>query len=259
MRSRRTRPYFFLAALAALFVIPASLNGLLSAGQALAPGQRQPMVAGQELVIVLAAPLMVLALWAAHRGSLRARLLTAGLMGFYFYSYSAHAFERLHTAYFPLYLAVAALSFYGLAGLLATMDMERFTQGLKPAFPARFIGGLLIMSAPLAPLWINRAALSNQPEGLTFILQLLLVLPGFLLTGVWTWRRKNYGLVAASVVLVKILALCLTLLAGALFKLALNMPVDLGSALLFLLLAMAYTLAVWLYFANLRPGPAGAP
>jgi hypothetical protein len=183
---------------------------------------------GADLVsILLAAPLLLLALRSARRGSARGVLLLLGGLGYVTYQYGytfAYGWSRL----FPVHLTLLSLSAFTLAEMLIRLDMGAvmgsLDQQARVVAVARFllvIGlglGLMegmqvfvaIVTGDAPPI----VAQTGHPTSPVHILDLGLVVPLMLLACRWLGRRRPWGLVAASVLLVKGVTVGLGLLAA---------------------------------------------
>lgn len=183
---------------------------------------------GADLVsVLLVAPLLLLALRSARRGSVRALLLLLGGLGYVTYQYGyvfAYGWNRL----FPVYLALLTLSAFTLVGMLGRLDVDAVMGRLDPQAPvvavARFLfviglglglmEGLQVVVAVVSGDPPPIVAQTGHPTSPVHILDLGLVVPLMLLAARWLGRRRPWGLVAASVLLVKGVTVGLGLLAA---------------------------------------------
>jgi hypothetical protein len=183
---------------------------------------------GADLVsILLAAPLLLLALRSARRGSVRGVLLLLGGLGYVTYQYGytfAYGWSRL----FPVHLTLLSLSAFTLAEMLIRLDMGAvmgsLDQQARVVAVARFLlviglglglmEGMQVFVALVTGDAPPIVAQTGHPTSPVHILDLGLVVPLMLLASRWLGRRRPWGLVAASVLLVKGVTVGLGLLAA---------------------------------------------
>ena len=156
-------------------------------------------------------PLFALAIFLAWRGSLRGRLLLAGLLFYWFYTYLMLMTMYALNALFLVYVAVYALSAVAFFINLNTIDVARLPGQLSAKFPRRgFIGYAFVVAALLIFLWTSRLVpilLSGvfPPElaGMVTLetqgFDLGMVVPLMICTGVLLWRRSAWGTLLAAV------------------------------------------------------------
>lgn len=257
------RPLYIMSGLVAALVVVSAGAGLLD------PEMYRPFMAGdavfvglivQDAASLLAAPLLVAAMMAGGRGSRRGVVLWAGLLLLVGYYYAFYVFGFVYTLYYPLYLAIVGLSFYGLIWLLAAVDPAAFAQGVRAGMPVRLITAILVIPLLLVPVWLLGIAQGIRtqqtgPADLVFVLDLAFLLPLLAYSGVQIWRRTGWGFLLAGVLLVKAAGSGLLLTGGSLRQLALGYSVgpDFG---MYIFLALAGLTALVLYLRNLAdPGP----
>jgi len=171
--------------------------------------------AQDAVTLVIGIPLLLGAMFLRARGSLRGKLLLAGTLAYFLYTYMSYAFGA---AYNPLFLIYVALFTLSLAALvLAVMDIDIVS--LPSHFPANLprrsiaavlfaVGGFLLLA------WSGRIlpslAEDRPPFGLesytTLVIQVLdlgLIVPLAILAGVLLLGRTGWGYLLASVALIK--------------------------------------------------------
>ena len=185
---------------------------------------------GADLVSVLLVVPLWLALRSARRGSVRALLLLLGGLGYVTYQYAytfAYGWNRL----FPVYLTLLALSAFTLAEMLIRLDVGEVAESLDRRAPVAVVARLLLVVGLglglMEGLQVVVALVTDDPPAIVaqtghptspvHILDLGLVVPLMLLASRWLGRRRPWGLVAASVLLVKGAAVGLGLLAANAF------------------------------------------
>jgi hypothetical protein len=182
---------------------------------------------GQDVLTLVAVPVLIWAGYRSRAGSLRGHLLWLGVVGYVAYADATYLIGVPHNDAFLLYAAAVGLSTAALLDGLLRIDMA----AVAPAFaglPRRGVGWFLIVTGEaFALLWladIVPAIPGDQlPRSLgaydmtspIHVLDLTFVLPAVISTGVLLVRGHPAGPVLGTVVLAKIMTLGLSLEVGA--------------------------------------------
>jgi len=197
----------------AALVTAASLAGLRAPGtyaRETAAWASQAM--GQDVVNLAVAPLLVLCAVLARRGSLRAHLVWLGLLAYTSYAYLLYAGFLHFTGWFPVYVAAFGLSTWLLVAGTSVVGPDHLRPLFDERTPRRGIGGVLAGSGLLTgALWLAElvpALLADRvPDGVAeagqvtnpvWLLDLGLVLPLMVATGVLVWNGSRLGLLLAG-------------------------------------------------------------
>jgi hypothetical protein len=176
---------------------------------------------GNDLImLVLGLPLLAVSTWLAFRGSLRGRLLLAGTLGFFLYTYMSMSMETAYNSLFLVYIALFGLSMYALILTMLSFDLQDLPRHFSPRLPRGLIAGTLFaVGAFLFLAWIGRLVLpllqhTTPPleNTTTLVIQamdLVLVAPLAILGGVLLLRRSSWGYLLASVSVLKGLTMAL--------------------------------------------------
>lgn len=176
------------------------------------------MQANDLITLVLGLPLLAVSFWLALRGSLRGRLLLAGTLGFILYTYITMVFGAHYNALFLVYVAVFSLSLFAFVLVMMTFDLERLPAHVSENLPRGWIAGLLFFVAAFLSLaWLGRIAatfssdsapaLENTTSMFIQAMDLGIIAPVCILSGILLLRRKSWGYLLASVGLTKFLTL----------------------------------------------------
>ncbi len=166
------------------------------------------------VTLLLALPTLVAALIAARRESLRGTLVWLGALQFALYNYAFYLFGAALNVFFPLYVALFALSGFALIFGLVGLDISRVVTTFPPRRTDRLAAGYLAFWAlVLGVAWIGQWAgfvFADQVPGigeeafrLIAALDLAFVVAPVGLASVWVWRRRPWGRVIAVIILVK--------------------------------------------------------
>lgn len=170
----------------------------------------------QDVVtLFLGIPLLVIALFLYRNGSLRGHLLLTGTLGYFLYTYTSMAFNTAYNALFLVYVALFSASLFAFVLALCSIDIRALPGHFSPHLPLRSIAGFLFASGGfLFLMWLGLIVpplLAGQvPQGLesttTLVIQVLdlgVIVPVAVLSGLLLLRRAPLGYLLASTVLVK--------------------------------------------------------
>jgi len=155
-------------------------------------------------------PLLAIAIYLTGRHSLRGRLLLGGLLCYFFYVYFFYVYLMYATMMsfnrlFLVYVAIYSLSLVAFIMNLQDIDLSLLPTQISVRFPRRlFIGYTIVLSVALVLLWSNLivsilipnqfpAELAGMNTLETQALDLGLIVPLALATGILLWRRSPWG------------------------------------------------------------------
>ena len=174
---------------------------------------------GNDIVTLLVGlPILAVSTWLTFRGSLRGRLLLTGTLGFFLYTYLSMCMLTSFNALFLVYVALFTLSLYAFILCMMSFDLATLPQHFSERLPRGWIAGLLfLVGGFLAMAWLQRVVsplLQNLTPALenttTFVIQamdLSLIVPLAILSGILLLRRSAWGYLLASVFVMKAIAL----------------------------------------------------
>jgi hypothetical protein len=201
-----------------------------------------------------AVPALFISLIGLARGSLRARLFVLGILGYLFYQYLMYAVAWAFGPLFLLFVVIYALSLVAAVRILVTIRITDLGSYVGEGFPALGMGIFsLAMAGILVIMWLGRIvpALSGEIQGIllgqtTLVVQALdlgLVVPLAVFTGITALRRRPIGYLLSSVMVIKgaamAAAICTMLIAAWVVEGALEVAP-------FVIFAAAAAAAVWL-------------
>jgi len=255
-----------LSALTGLLVLAAASGGLLL------PGFYEPFMPtpallyggyGQDLMALLVAVLLLLAIPRAVRGSTRAFVFWCGSLGFFIYAYFLWSFEAIYTAMFPIYLLIAALSLYTFIGLLGGLDVDHFRRRFLPGMPVRGMALVLVLPALMAPPWLAfvlQGITAGEPATINtvLVLDLAIIIPGAVWTSISLWRQRSWGYLFAGIFLVKMLTMSGSLVISTLWAVSRGAPVD-PVLPLYVVMTLLGGWMLRVYLRQIKPAPADLP
>lgn len=168
------------------------------------------------LLLVTGVPVLVVGLWFALRGSLRARVVWLGALAYMAYMWASVGLQVPFNQFFLGYVVLFALSLFTLVGGALTVDAEAVRRSLGGRISERvYAGFLLVIAAGLAVLWLAElvpATLSGTPPQLvedvgpqslaSHFIDLSVVVPALAVSAVLLWRGRPWGYVLGGVGLV---------------------------------------------------------
>jgi hypothetical protein len=195
--------------LAALFALAAAVAGLVAPGSysGLFPPDFLPGAGPQDgLTVVVSLALLGLVL-RVRREQLRTQIVIAGLLGGLFYLYGIFVIERVYNAFYLVYLAAFASSFWSLVYGLSRLDwataklpvrrwVRRWTAvfcvSIAVLFSALWVSALL-------PLMANHEQIDHLYS--IYILDLGFVMPALFACGVFVWRDHRLAVLAPALLI----------------------------------------------------------
>ncbi len=177
---------------------------------------KAPIQRGTDAVtLLIALPLMLYAFLRYRRGSLRGGLLLAGALSYLLYYGASLALGAAYNSLFLAYVALFSAAFFALAYALTAVDPPALRERFSRRTPARaaaifmFVAGLGVyfiwLSEIIGPL------LAGQPPGeslgpyttmVTHALDMAIIAPTAILTGVYLLRRAPAGYLLAVPMLI---------------------------------------------------------
>ena len=168
---------------------------------------------GQDLAnLFVVFPAMLIALHFAFRRSVRATLVTLGLLIYIVYSYVLCAFSISFGPLFPVYVAVLGLSAFALFGSVIHMDRIEVSRLLGANPKVNLVSWLLLAFSVLftfqwmseiIPALFSATALKGvveigAPVNPVHVLDVAFILPGMIATAVSLRKRGPLGLLFAA-------------------------------------------------------------
>jgi hypothetical protein len=221
---------------------------------------------GNDLItLVVGLPLLVVSTWLALSGSLRGRLLLAGTLGFFLYTYMSMAMLTSYNALFLVYVALFTLSLYAFILSMLSFDLVDLPRHFSPCLPHGWIAGVLFaVGGFLLLAWLSRIIsplLQNQTPALenttTLVIQtmdLSLIVPLAILSGILLLRHSAWGYLLASVAVLKGLTMALAVSTMGINMILAGVPDSLAIVIPFLILTLLNLAMAVLLLRNVDAG-----
>ncbi|HSQ27065.1 MAG TPA: hypothetical protein VLM80_08060 [Anaerolineales bacterium] len=221
------------------------------------------MQANDLVTLVLGLPLLALSFWLTLRGSLRGRILLAGTLGFILYTYITMAFGAHYNALFVVYVALMSLSLFAFVLVMMSFDIKSLPAHFSDKLPRGWIAGLLFFAAAFLLLaWLGRIAATFAPNAVPAlenttsmfiqVLDLGIIVPVCLLSGILLLRRHPWGYLLASVGLMKFLTMGTAVSLMAINMVRVGVQVSIVEVVVFPAIAVANLVMVALLLKNIQ-------
>ena len=256
------RGVLWLTAPIGLFLFIAAGSGVLF-GARLYSGVQPNILAqalGQDLFSLLVAlPGLVISAIFTGRGSLRARVVWLGILGYLIYSYAFLAFNVHFNILFLVYTALLGCSLYAFLGGIFSVDIEKMKSGDDRDRTAKvvsiFLATVMVLFyfnwlIEIVPaLWLGGVPRSVRELGVPayaiHVLDMAILLPAFGISAWGLWRRKTWGVLSAGILLILILTLSGWILTVSAAEWLAGFPVPAGRFILYtVLLSVAAILSI---------------
>ncbi|MEP6985484.1 MAG: hypothetical protein ABI970_07795 [Chloroflexota bacterium] len=205
---------------------------------------------GNDLItLVVGLPLLAISFWLASRGSLRGLLLLTGTLGFFLYTYLSMSMLAAYSSLFLIYVALFSLSLFAFILSMLSVDLAELPQHFSSRLPHRWIAGsLFVVGGFLLFAWLGRIVpplLQNHTPVLenatTLVIQamdLALIVPLAILSGILLLRHKAWGYLLASVFVMKSITLGMAVSMMAINMARAGIPDSLGLMIPFMVITL---------------------
>jgi hypothetical protein len=197
-----------LAALATVLAAIAATAGLAISGLYRDTPYWVEQARGTDLAtLFVAVPILVLALWATHRGSTLGGLWVLGGLLYLVYNYGIFAFSVAMNPLTALYIGIAGVAFWSLVLGVPSAEIAYAGEAVARRLARRATAGLLIgVAALFGLLWVGQIATTTMggvlppdlvragiPTNPVYALDLAVFLPLCALAGIGLLRRNRAG------------------------------------------------------------------
>lgn len=220
--------------------------------------------ASDLITLVLGLPILIVSLYFANKNSLKARLLLTGTLGYFLYTYMSYTFLWMYNKFFIVYVLLMSASLFAFILSMLSFDMQKISSYFTEKLPVKFIGGFQIFLAfAIGMLWLGKIAptiFGNAiPAGLehytTLVIQgmdLGFVVPAAILSGILLIKRKPFGYLLSSVMIMKGITM-LTSITAMIINQALNgVKMDIVSIIMFPAFNLLTIFCLWLLIKNIK-------
>jgi len=171
--------------------------------------------ASDFVTLTLGLPLLIGSLYFINKGSFKGKLMLTGTIGYFLYTYMSYTFLWTYNPLFIVYVMIMSASLYAFILSFMSFEIEKVPAMFSDKLPTRFLGGFqLFVGFAIGMLWLGKIAPSilNDaiPLGLehytTLVIQgmdLGIIVPAAFLSGILIIKRKPFGYLLSSVIIIK--------------------------------------------------------
>lgn len=206
-----------------------------------------PQVYGQDLLtLVVAVPVLVIALYSASRGSLRGYVVWLGVTGYLLYTYASYAFMTAFNELYLVYTTLLWLTLFTFVGGMVRLDAAALQRDVRDLPVRSYVAFQFVLAVLVSLLWLSEilpATLAGTtppsiadpglPTSVIYSLDLGVIVPAVVLTSYWLWQRNAWGYAFTAVLLVKIATLGGAVLSMVVFMLRDGQAVPLPQIVIF--------------------------
>jgi hypothetical protein len=211
-----------------------------------------------DAVSLLCVPILALCVFWTQRGNPTASLVWVSLVAYLTYAYATYAFDRLYTVLFPVYMLIFGLGCFTTVMRLIHLDANSLSNYATKLPWRRVTAGFLVLTGLILyvielPIILSRIPNGIQDGGTPFmVLDLALVAPLAVLTGIWLWQRRPWGTVIAGIFLVKAVALMTGFLIADYYDWYLGKLTTQGATIAFTVICLLAYFFTWNYFSAFK-------
>lgn len=172
-------------------------------------------LASDFITLIIGVPVLLVSIYLYIKESFTGKILLTGIVGYFLYTFISYTFLWNYNFMFLVYVVIMTLSLYGFVLLVMEYDIDTIKDNFDENLPHSFIGIYQIMIGLFVGLMWLGIILSGlkekqAPELLehytTLVIQgmdLSLVVPLAIISGSLIIKRKPWGYVLSSIVIVK--------------------------------------------------------
>jgi len=224
------------------------------------PEEMIPGAVSQDLVSIAVAVALLLCFHAINRGSARAWIMWLGFVGYLFYAYAIYSFDQIYTPLYPMYIAIMGTALYAAIVFFRSMHVAMFDCAeLRNSTTLHRVVAmfLLIVAGMFAFSWIKLIIPAIRtgiaPFGNSIIvLDLSFILPLLVMTALWLFQGKEWGMFLGGFLLVKMGALGLSVFIGELLEPAYGNDLNPSMVALFALLGPVSLILAGVWFTRME-------
>lgn len=221
------------------------------------------MQANDLVTLLLGLPLLAISFWLTLRGSLRGRLLLTGTLGFILYTYITMCFGAAYNQLFLVYVALFSLSLFAFILSMISFDLSALPDHFSEKLPRGWIAALLFFAAAFLSLaWLGRIAATFAPDAIPAldnttsmfiqVMDLGIIVPLCVLSGILLLRRSAWGYLLASVGLMKFLTMGIAVSVMSLNMRRVGVPISTVEAAMFPTITLVNIVMVTLLLKNIK-------
>lgn len=219
----------------------------------------------QDIVtIFLGIPLLIFSLNLFRKGLLKGKLLLAGILGYFLYTYISYVFLWMYNSFFLVYVILMSSSFFAFVLTMMSFDMGKLCSCFDEKMPRKFLSGFLFsLGSILALMWLgmilNSLLSGNIPSGLehytTLVIQgmdLGFIVPTAFLSSFLLIKRNPFGYLLSSVMIIKGLSMGTALTAMIIGQLIVGVKISIAMIVIFPIINLLMLYCMVLIMKNIK-------
>lgn len=222
----------------------------------------------QDVVtMVICIPLLLISLYLFRKGLIKGRLLLAGTLGYFLYTYTSYTFLWMYNSFFLVYVVLMSASLFAFILTMMSFDLKKLDLCFSQKTPVKFLAGFLFfLAAALGFMWLGIIVppllKGTVPQALehytTLVIQAMdlgFVVPTAILSGVLILKRKPIGYLLTSVITIKGLSMATALTAMIIGQILAGVEVSFVTVILFSIINILIIYCMVLLMKNIKePG-----
>ena len=221
-------------------------------------------VAQDIVTLFLGVPLLLVSLYLFRQGLLKGKLLLAGTIAYFLYTYTSYSFLSMFNQFFLIDVMLMSASFFAFVLTMMSFDIDKLSDHFSEKLPVKFVGGLLISIGTIfglmwlgtvVPSIMSGTAPTVMEHYTTLVIQamdLAFVVPTAFLAGILLIKRKPFGYLLSSVVTVKGITMLTALTAMVINEMLAGVEVSIAILILIPVLNLIIIYSLYLIMKNIK-------
>lgn len=202
-------------------------------------------IAQDIVTLVVGVPLLIVALALFKNNRLKGKLLLAGTLGYFLYTYTTYAFLAAYNEFFLVYVVLFSLSLFSFIFTIQIIDIKRLSNRFSKKLPRKTTAVFsILLGLVILLMWLGRIIPSlidgSIPVGLesysTLVIQALdigIIIPIAIISAVLLLKNRPWGYLLTSIFLIKSLTLSAAVSAMALAQIKAGVEISTGEIIVF--------------------------
>jgi hypothetical protein len=220
-------------------------------------------IAQDVVTILLGIPLLLISLYVSNKGLIKGKLLLTGTLGYFLYTYTSYSFLPMFNPMFIIYVIITSTSFFAFTLMMMSFDMKSLSAHFDNKLPVKAIGGfLLFLSIAVALMWLKRILPSIFGGNLVGIehyttlpiqaLDLGFVLPTSVLAAILLMKRRPFGYLLSSVLMIKFITMLTAITAMIISQAMSGVKMSIAEIIIFPVLNILIIYPLYIILKNIK-------
>lgn len=221
-------------------------------------------IAQDIVTLIFGIPLLAVALFLSRKGFLKGRILLAGTLAYFLYTYTSYSFTSMYNILFLLDVCLMSMSFFAFVLTMMSFDMNVLSRSFNEKLPVKSIAAILIfLGSVIGLMWLKNIVTpfftASVPLGLeqytTMVIQAMdlgFVVPVSLISGILLLKKKPFGILLASVICVKAVTLLTAVTAMIIGQIISGLKVSVIEIILFPAFNLIMIATMFVFLGNIK-------